>query len=78
MARRVSQEEHLVVQVIISWHEYASTMEQETVVDAPGCGPRTFLQALKEKLSILGCCCSHVDVVEEGECRCGQQVHSRP
>ena len=78
VARRVSQEEHLMVQVIISWHEYASTVEQETVVDALGCGQRAFLEALKEKLSVPGCCCSRADVVEEGECRRGQQVHSRP
>ena len=38
VACRVSQEEHLVAQVIISWHEYASTMEQEIIADAPGCG----------------------------------------
>jgi len=78
VVHRVSQEEHLVTQVIIRWHEYESTVEQETVVDALGCGQRTFLEALKEKLSVPGCYCSRVDVVEEGECQRGQQVHSRP
>ena len=78
VAHRVSQEEHLMAQVIISWHEYASTVEQETVVDALGCGQRAFLEALKEKLSVPDCCCSRADVIEEGECRHGQQVHSRP
>ena len=55
VARRVSQEEHLMAQVIISWHEYASTVEQETIVDAPKYGQRAFLEVLKEKLSVLGC-----------------------
>ena len=78
VASRMRQEEHLVAQVIISWHEYASTVEQETVIDALGCGQCAFLEALKEKLSVLSCCCSRADVIEEGECRRGQQVHSHP
>ena len=44
VAHRVSQEEHLMAQVIKSWHEYASTVEQETVVDAPRCGQRAVLR----------------------------------
>jgi len=46
-------------------------VEQETIVDALGSYQSAFLEALKEKLSVLGCCCNRADVIEEGECRRG-------
>jgi hypothetical protein len=43
MARRVSQEEHLVAQVIMGRHKDAGTVKQEPVVKAPRRGQRAFL-----------------------------------
>jgi hypothetical protein len=43
MACRVSQEEHLVAQVIMGRHKDAGTMEQEPVNEAPRRGQRAFL-----------------------------------
>jgi hypothetical protein len=48
MARQVSQEEHLVAQVIMGWRKDAGTVQQEPVVEAPGRSQRAILEALEQ------------------------------
>jgi hypothetical protein len=74
MARQVSQEEHLVAQVIMGRRKDAGTVQQEPVVEAPGRGQRAILEALEQLAAIRGGCRSRADVVDEGDCRRGESM----
>ena len=76
MARRMSQEEDLVVQVLMVRDEDAGPMEKETVVEVPRCRQLTSLQAMEELLGVRSCCCSPANVIKEGERRPGEGMSS--
>jgi len=77
MARRMSQEEDLVAQVLMVRDEDAGPMEKETVVEVPRCRQLTSLQALEELRGVRSCCCSLANVIKEGEHRPREGMSSR-
>ena len=60
MSRRMRQEQDLMAKVAKVWHEEATPMKKQSIV-----------QALAQTLGVRGRRCSSVDVVDEGEGRPG-------